>query len=136
MDYMMQMGLLAHKYLVYGYLAVLVYHLYKLLRVEDVSAYKRFMLVYNPMLILPTLGGVMLSGLVMFTAIGFHFNIANSAMIVASLGLVIHEFKRAKELQPTLKEEFGSYKKRALRYIGSNFVIIFGTVFVAVKFAS
>ena len=136
MDYMMQMGLLAHKYLIYAYLAVLAFHLFKLLTVKDVSAYKRFMLVYNPMLIIPTLGGVMLSGLVMFTAIGFTFDIANSAMVVASIGLLMHEFKRAKELQPTLKEEFGSYKKRALRYIGSNFVIIFATIFIAVKFAS
>ncbi len=135
MDYMMHMGLLAHKYLIYAYLAVLTLHLFKLLNVKDVSAYKRFMLIYNPMLVIPTLGGVMLSGLVMFAAIGFRFDIANSAMIVASAGLLMHEFKRSKELQPTLKEEFGSYKKRALRYIGSNFVIVFVTTFVAVKFA-
>lgn len=136
MDYMLQMGLVSHKYLIYAYLAVLAFHLYKLLNVKDVSAYKRFMLVYNPMLVLPTLGGVMLSGLVMFTAMGFTFNVANTAMIIASVGLVAHEFKRAKELQPTLKEEFGNYKKRAIRYIATNFFIIFVTIVIAVKFAS
>ena len=132
------MGLLAHKYLIYAYLAVLVFHLYKLLRVkvEDLAAYKRFMLVYNPMLVLPTLGGILFSGLVIFTAIGFSFDVANSVMIIAAVGLVMHEFKRAKELQPTLKEEFAQYKKRALRYLGTNIFIIFVTIFIAVKFAS
>lgn len=132
----MQMGLLAHKYLIYSYIAVLFFHLFKLLRAEDITAYRKFMLIYNPMLILPTLGGVMLSGLVMFTVNGFDFDIANTTMIVASLGLMIHEFKRAKELRSTLKEEFDGYKKRAIRYIGSNFVIVFVTIFIAVKYAS
>ncbi len=136
MDYMMHAGLLAHKYLIYSYIAVLFFHLFKLLRADEITAYRKFMLVYNPMLILPTLGGVLLSGLVMLTAMHFTFNIANSVMIAASLGLIIHEFKRAKELRYTTAEDFPVYKKKALRYIASNLILVFVATFVGVKFSS
>ena len=136
MDYMMHAGLLAHKYLIYSYIAVLFFHLFKLLRADDITAYRKFMLIYNPMLVLPTLGGVLFSGLVMFTAIGFDFNVASSTMIVASIGLIIHEFKRAKELRYTTKEEFSAYKKRALRYIATNLFLVFVTTFIGVKFGA
>ena len=135
MDYMMHAGLLAHKYLIYSYIAVLFFHLFKLLRAEDVSAYRKFMLIYNPMLVLPTLGGVLLSGLVMFTAIHFEFNIANSVMIIAAVGLVMHEFKRAKELRYTTSDEFPKYKKRAMRYLLTNLALIFVATFIGVKFS-
>ena len=135
MDYMMHAGLLAHKYLIYSYIAVLFFHLFKLLKAEDASRYRKFMLIYNPMLVLPTLGGVLLSGLVMFTAMHFNLNIATGAMIVASIGLIVHEFKRAKELRYTPNEEFATYKKRALRYIATNLFLVFITTFIGVKFS-
>ena len=135
MDSMIHAGLLAHKYLIYSYIAVLFFHLFKLLRADDITAYRKFMLIYNPMLTLPTLGGVLLSGLVMFTAMQFQFNIANSVMIVAAVGIVMHEFKRAKELRYTTNEEFPTYKKRALRYLLTNLLLIFVTTFIGVKFS-
>ncbi len=134
MDYMMHVGLLAHKYLIYSYIAVLFLHLFKLLRTDDITTYRKFMLIYNPMLVLPTLGGIVLSGFVMFTAMHFSFNVANSVMIVASIGLVVHEFKRARELRYTTEEDFPIYKKRALRYLLTNLFIVFVTTFIGVKF--
>jgi len=136
MEYMLHYGLLAHKYLIYAYIAVLFFHLAVLLKSEDGSRYRRFMLIYNPMLILPTLGGVLFSGLVLLTVNQFSFDIANSVMIVASIGLIIHEYKRAKELRLTPNAEFSHYKKRALRYLATNIFIVFVTTFIAIKFAS
>ena len=133
MDYMMQSGLFAHKYLIYSYIAVLFFHIFKLVKAEDIGRYRRFMLVYNPMLTLPTLGGVMLSGLVMLTALHFVFDTANIIMIIASLGMTVHEFKRSKELKTTFKEEFGAYRKRALRYLATNLFLVFLTTFLAIK---
>ncbi len=135
MDYMLHIGLLAHKYLIYSYIAVLFFHIFKLVKVEDVTHYRRFMLIYNPMLTLPTLGGVIFSGLVMFTALDFHFDTAIVIMIIAAIGMIVHEFKRAKELKTTLKEEFGTYRKRALRYLATNLFLVFLTTFLAIKFS-
>ena len=136
MEYMLTSGLLAHKYLIYSYLAVLFFHLFKLIKAEDPSSYRRFMIIYNPMLTLPTLGGVLFSGLVLLTAMGFTFNTANIIMIVAALGMVMHEFKRSRELKLTPNSEFASYKKRALRYILTNIALVFLTTFLAIFFRS
>jgi len=132
MDYMISYGIAAHKWLIYAYIAVLFFHLFKLIKAEDASRYRKFMLIYNPATTLPTLGGVLFSGLVMLTVSGFAFNPANIIMIIASIGMIIHEFKRAKELRYTPNAEFSTYKKRALRYIATNLFLVFTTTAAAI----
>ncbi len=136
MENLIEYGILSHKYLIYAYLAVLLFHIFIVIKAKDIILYKRFIYIYNPILIIPTLGGVLFSGLVVFTAIGFSIDFANISMIIASIGIIIHEVKRVRELRGVTSDSFKSYKRLAFRYLGSNIVLVLIVVVIAVKFSS
>ncbi len=133
MDYMINFGILSHKYLIYSYIFVLFIQIYMLLKAEDINRYKKFVIVFNPMLTLPTIGGVVFSGLVLLTALKFQFNIAIVVMIISSVIMITNERIRVKKLERTLKDEFESYKKFALKLFVLNLFFVFVTTFLAVK---
>ncbi|MCJ7766382.1 MAG: hypothetical protein MUP09_10635, partial [Thiovulaceae bacterium] len=109
------MSLTIHGWGVLLLVGIFLATLWQLNRSEDVLAYLRKMRIQAPLTFMAIFVPIF-TGMVMMAAKHLSFTIANIAMVVLSVVLVLFEIKRSKPLKyASIMEEgaFGKYKKEA-----------------------
>ena len=127
MDYMYNLGILAHSYSVYGILLVILINFSIIFKQDELYKLRRFMVIFTPM------GSVMLAstlftGIVLMAAKHLSFDGANIIMIITGVILIVLEAKRSKILRYTRKDELDNYKINAYKILIAEMVLIIATV--------
>ena len=99
MNEMYSMGLSLHSLSVVAILAVIFINLFILMSAKDLKKYKRIHALYLNPLVITVLGSLLFTGVVMMAAKHLQFSLANIAMIVLGVVLIVLEAKRSKALK-------------------------------------
>ncbi len=127
MEYMYNLGVLAHSYSVYGILLVILINFIVIFKETDLHKLRRFMIIFTPM------GSVMLAsaiftGVILMAAKHLAFESANILMIIVGILLIVLEAKRSKALRYIKQKELIEYKKTAYSLLGIEVILIVLTV--------
>jgi hypothetical protein len=107
MNEMYDMSIVTHNYSVIGILVVVFINLFLLISAHEAGKYKRVMSLFTPIGTV-AIGGVIFTGIVMMAAKHLEFTLANIAMILFALAIIVLEVKRAKRLNAvSIKDEKG-----------------------------
>ena len=110
---MYDMNIVTHNYGVMFILGVILLNLVMLLRAKDVKKYTRFMSIFMPIGSLG-IGLIVFTGVIMMAAKHLDFTIANIAMIIFAIILIVLEVKRSSKLKYLNKKEEDVFKKYKL----------------------
>jgi len=127
MDYMYNLGILAHSYSVYGILLVILINFTIIFKQNDLYKLRRFMVIFTPM------GSVMLAstiftGIVLMASKHLSFDSANIVMIFVAVALIVLEAKRSKILRYIKKDEINLYKISAYKILIAEMILVIITV--------
>jgi uncharacterized membrane protein len=126
MNAMYNMSLSVHWWGVLLLVVIFLASLWQLNRSNDVLAYLRKMRIQGPLIFMVMFVPIF-TGMVMMAAKHLDFTIANIAMIVLSVVLIVFEIKRSKPLKyASIAEEgaFERYKKEARTILISEIALI------------
>lgn len=125
MNEMYNMSIVTHNFSVLVVLAVVGINFYKIYRADDVHAYRKFNMLFNPVGA-TILGSVIFTGIIMMAAKHLDFTFANIVMIVFSIVLIVLEAKRSRALRFIMNNDIDSfliYKKYSQKILLSEFII-------------
>lgn len=127
MNEMYNMSLSLHSWSAVAVLVMIFINLFVLISSNDLKKYKRVHALYLLPLDIAVLGSLFFTGIVMMAAKHLHFTIANIAMIVLAVVLIVLEAKRVKALKYlSIKKEhaFVVYKPFARTILQIEFVLV------------
>lgn len=125
MNDMYNMSIVTHNFGVLVVLGVMSINLYKIYRANNVQAYRKFNMLFNP-IGYTILGSVIFTGIIMMAAKHLDFTLANIIMIVFSVVLIVLESKRSKVFRFIMNkdlESFMEYKKFSKKILFSEIII-------------
>jgi len=126
MNAMYEMSLTVHGWGVLLLLGIFLASLWQLNRSEEVLAYLRKMRIQGPLIFMAMFVPIF-TGMVMMAAKHLDFSVANVAMILLSIVLIVFEIRRSKPLKyASIAEEgaFERYKKEARTILTSEIALI------------
>jgi len=127
MNEMYSMGLSIHSIGAVGLLAVVFINILALMNANELAKYRRLMSIVLMPLSSMAIGVAVFTGMVMMAAKHLDFTLANIAMIIISVVLIVLEAKRAKMLRylNSKKERaLEAYKPFGLKILYIEFVLI------------
>ncbi|QOY54466.1 hypothetical protein HUE87_11395 [Candidatus Sulfurimonas marisnigri] len=119
MNEMYDMSIVTHNYGVMSVLGVILINVFMLLRAKDITKYRRFMRLFMPIGSI-AISVIIFTGIVMMAAKHLEFTLANIAMIIFALAIIVLEVKRSSRLKYLNKKEqnaFSEYKIFALKVL-------------------
>jgi len=132
MNEMYNMGLSIHSLGIIGLFGVFILNIVLLKLATSLQKYKRLMSIILLPLTATTIGLVIFTGVVMMAAKHLDFSIANLAMIIISVVLIVLEVKRNKTLKylsPKKEHALDAYKVFGSKILYIEFVI---TLFIGI----
>ena len=121
MEAMYKTGLNIHYFGVIVLMGVVVFNIVMLSLSHHIVRYAKRMRIVMP-ISSSLIALILFTGAVMMAAKHLHFTLANNAMIVIAIVMIILEAKRYKTLKRktdiTQEDSFDLYKKKAFRYLG------------------
>lgn len=121
MEAMYKMGLEIHYVGVIVLMGVVIFNIVMLSLSNHVIRYAKRMRIVMP-ISASLIAIILLTGAIMMAAKHLHFTLANSAMIVVGIVMIILEAKRYKTLKRrtdiTQEGAFALYKRKAFRFLG------------------
>ena len=129
MEAMYTMGLEIHTVGVIVLMGVVMFNIMMLALSNQVIRYAKRMRIVMP-ISSSLIALILLTGMIMMAAKHLHFTLANDAMIVVGIVMIILEAKRYKTLKRrtdiTQEGAFALYKRKAFRYLGIEMVLLIG----------
>jgi len=129
MEAMYTMGLEIHTVGVIVLMGVVMFNIMMLALSKQVIRYAKRMRIVMP-ISASLIALILLTGMIMMAAKHLHFTLANDAMIVVGIVMIILEAKRYKTLKRrtdiTQEGAFALYKRKAFRYLGIEMVLLLG----------
>jgi len=125
MNEMYNLSIVTHNYSVLVILAVISINLYKIFTAEQIQAYRRYYMLYNPMGIM-VIASILFTGMIMMAAKHLDFSVANILMIAFGIVLIVLESKRSKKLKYLMnndKDGFLAYKKFSIKVLVTEFIL-------------
>ena len=110
MNEMYNMSIETHYYGVIGILVVILVNIFMLSKARDVRSYQRQMSLFTP-IGSTAIGIIIFTGVVMMAAKHLDFSLANIAMIIFALAIIVLEVKRAKGLKYLNPKEDGALER-------------------------
>ena len=127
MEAMYTMGLEIHTVGVIVLMGVVMFNIMMLALSNQVIRYTKRMRIVMP-ISASLIALILLTGMIMMAAKHLHFTLANDAMIVVGIVMIILEAKRYKTLKRrtdiTKEGAFALYKGTAFRYLGIEMVLL------------
>ncbi|MDP3588800.1 MAG: hypothetical protein Q8R58_12185 [Sulfuricurvum sp.] len=127
MEAMYTMGLEIHTVGVIVLMGVVMFNIMMLALSNQVIRYAKRMRIVMP-ISSSLIALILLTGMIMMAAKHLHFTLANDAMIVAGIVMIVLEAKRYKTLKRrtdiTQEGAFALYKRKAFRYLGIEMVLL------------
>jgi hypothetical protein len=127
MEAMYTMGLEIHTVGVIVLMGVVMFNIMMLALSNQVIRYAKRMRIVMP-ISSSLIALILLTGMIMMAAKHLHFTLANDAMIVVGIVMIILEAKRYKTLKRrtdiTQEGAFALYKRKAFRYLGIEMVLL------------
>ena len=124
---MYTMGLEIHTVGVIVLMGVVMFNITMLALSNQVIRYAKRMRIVMP-ISASLIALILLTGMIMMAAKHLHFTLANDAMIVVGIAMIILEAKRYKTLKRrtdiTQEGAFALYKRKAFRYLGIEMVLL------------
>jgi len=127
MNEMYSMGLSLHSMATIGILVAIFVNLFLVISYQDLKKYKRVNSIVVWPLTFTLLATVIFTGIIMMAAKHLDFTVANIAMIIASIILIVLEAKRIKTLKylsETKEHAFGAYKPIARTILQIEFALV------------
>jgi len=129
MEAMYTMGLEIHTVGVIVLIGVVMFNITMLALSKQVIRYAKRMRIVMP-ISASLIALILLTGMIMMAAKHLHFTLANDAMIVVGIVMIILEAKRYKTLKRrtdiTQEGAFALYKRKAFRYLGIEMTLLLG----------
>lgn len=127
MEAMYTMGLEIHTVGVIVLMGVVMFNITMLALSNQVIRYAKRMRIVMP-ISSSLIALILLTGMIMMAAKHLHFTLANDAMIVVGIVMIVLEAKRYKTLKRrtdiTQEGAFALYKRKAFRYLGIEMVLL------------
>lgn len=127
MEAMYTMGLEIHTVGVIVLMGVVMFNIMMLALSNQVIRYAKRMRIVMP-ISSSLIALILLTGMIMMAAKHLHFTLANDAMIVVGIVMIILEAKRYKTLKrrtdTTQEGAFALYKRKAFRYLGIEMMLL------------
>ncbi len=127
MEAMYTMGLEIHTVGVIVLMGVVMFNIMMLALSNQVIRYAKRMRIVMP-ISSSLIALILLTGMIMMAAKHLHFTLANDAMIVVGIVMIVLEAKRYKTLKRrtdiTQEGAFALYKRKAFRYLGIEMVLL------------
>jgi len=127
MEALYTMGLEIHTVGVIVLMGVVMFNIMMLALSKQVIRYAKRMRIVMP-ISASLIALILLTGMIMMAAKHLHFTLANDAMIVVGIVMIILEAKRYKTLKRrtdiTQEGAFALYKRTAFRYLGIEMVLL------------
>lgn len=127
MEAMYTMGLEIHTVGVIVLMGVVMFNIMMLALSNQVIRYAKRMRIVMP-ISASLIALILLTGMIMMAAKHLHFTLANDAMIVVGIVMIILEAKRYKTLKRrtdiTQDGAFALYKRKAFRYLGIEMTLL------------
>ncbi|MDO9304833.1 MAG: hypothetical protein Q7T77_05860 [Sulfuricurvum sp.] len=127
MEAMYTMGLEIHTVGVIVLMGVVMFNIMMLALSNQVIRYAKRMRIVMP-ISSSLIALILLTGMIMMAAKHLHFTLANDAMIVVGIVMIILEAKRYKTLKRrtdiTQEGAFALYKRKAFRYLGIEMALL------------
>lgn len=124
---MYTMGLEIHTVGVIVLMGVVMFNIMMLALSNQVIRYAKRMRIVMP-ISSSLIALILLTGMIMMAAKHLHFTLANDAMIVVGIVMIVLEAKRYKTLKRrtdiTQEGAFALYKRKAFRYLGIEMVLL------------
>lgn len=124
---MYTMGLEIHTVGVIVLMGVVMFNIMMLALSNQVIRYAKRMRIVMP-ISSSLIALILLTGMIMMAAKHLHFTLANNAMIVVGIVMIVLEAKRYKTLKRrtdiTQEGAFALYKRKAFRYLGIEMVLL------------
>lgn len=124
---MYTMGLEIHTVGVIVLMGVVMFNITMLALSNQVIRYAKRMRIVMP-ISSSLIALILLTGMIMMAAKHLHFTLANDAMIVVGIVMIVLEAKRYKTLKRrtdiTQEGAFALYKRKAFRYLGIEMVLL------------
>jgi uncharacterized membrane protein YoaK (UPF0700 family) len=128
MEALYTLGLEIHTVSVLVLMGVVMFNILMLSFAKHLVGYARRMRIVMPISI-SFIALILFTGAIMMAAKHLHFSVANSAMIVAGIMMIILEVKRYKTLKygTDIHSEgaLDKYKTKAFRYLGIEMILLF-----------
>jgi len=129
MEAMYTMGLEIHTVGVIVLMGVVMFNIMMLALSKQVIRYAKRMRIVMP-ISASLIALILLTGMIMMAAKHLHFTLANDAMIIVGIVMIVLEAKRYKTLKRrtdiTQEGAFALYKRKAFRYLGIEMVLLLG----------
>ncbi len=129
MEAMYTMGLEIHTVGVIVLMGVVMFNIMMLALSNQVIRYAKRMRIVMP-ISASLIALILLTGMIMMAAKHLHFTLANDAMIIVGIVMIVLEAKRYKTLKRrtdiTQEGAFALYKRKAFRYLGIEMVLLLG----------
>ena len=129
MEAMYTMGLEIHTVGVMMLMGVVMFNITMLALSNQVIRYAKRMRIVMP-ISASLIALILLTGMIMMAAKHLHFTLANDAMIVVGIVMIVLEAKRYKTLKRrtdiTKEGAFALYKRKAFRYLGIEMTLLLG----------
>jgi len=123
------MGLEIHTVGIIMLIGVVMFNITMLALSNQVVRYAKRMRIVMP-ISASLIALILLTGAIMMAAKHLHFSLANDAMIVVSIVMIVLEAKRYKTLKRrtdiTQEGAFALYKRKAFRYLGIEMALLLG----------
>jgi hypothetical protein len=127
MEAMYTMGLEIHTVGVIVLMGVVMFNITMLALSNQVIRYAKRMRIVMP-ISASLIALILLTGMIMMAAKHLHFTLANDAMIVVGIVMIVLEAKRYKTLKRrtdiTQEGAFALYKRKAFRYLGIEMALL------------
>ncbi|MBV5348176.1 hypothetical protein JZU61_00675 [bacterium] len=127
MEAMYTMGLEIHTVGVIVLMGVVMFNIMMLALSNQVIRYAKRMRIVMP-ISASLIALILLTGMIMMAAKHLHFTLANDAMIVVGIAMIILEAKRYKTLKRrtdiTQEGAFALYKRKAFRFLGIEMALL------------
>jgi len=132
MEALYTMGLEIHTVGVMMLIGVVMFNITMLALSNQVVRYAKRMRIVMP-ISASLIALILLTGAIMMAAKHLHFTLANDAMIVVSIVMIVLEAKRYKTLKRrtdiTQEGAFALYKRKAFRYLGIEMTLLLSVTF-------
>lgn len=126
MNEMYNMSIDFHDLGVLGMMAVIAINMLVLLRTKEAAGYIKKLQIYINPASSTMIGAVIFTGIIMMAAKHLDFTIANIAMIIASVAVIVLEVKRTrlwKQIDIRTETGFGLYKAKVTKMLGIELAI-------------
>jgi hypothetical protein len=124
MEEMYSLGLSIHSYFVYALLFGYALHVTVIYKSKELKKFRRVRTLFLAPLNSVLLGVILFTGVVMMAAKHLDFTLANIAMIVVSLLLIVLEVRMTKMLRYVQESDFASYKTTVLKTVTIEVLVV------------